>query len=180
MQRIRDSLRIYYIGNNGLLQFGLEEYLEVKINGINKEPYGARGVVLVDPASCTMKEKINLLYMMRTIAIMPGWKGVSFIDKTNTISAAYTTLLGLPLVDLTFSIENIGREILNCIEKPQRLIPGSIGYLSSKQWEVISTSIDHEQDHNITKDKSYYNSRLNALNRLGIKRMSELNRIIAF
>lgn len=176
------SLSILLISNNTLLKPGLEAITGREIDCLTEvdenHELPERGILLFAPGSCSTRQRINTLSLMRRIDKMANWRIINLIDERVENEQEFAYLTGYPSVGLQFSISifsSILKELLtNSIERRK----DSIINLTRAQWTVILSSLSDDYMIKTKKKSSFYNHRTLGLRRINVKNIHALRLIV--
>lgn len=176
------SLSIMLISNNALLKPGLEAITGREIDYLTEvdenQQLPERGILLFAPGSCSTRQRINTLSLMRRIDKMERWCIINLIDERIENEKKFAHLTGYPSVSLQSSLSifsSMLEELLtNSIERKK----DSIINLTRAQWTVILSSLSDDYMIKTKKKSSFYNHRTLGLRRINVKNTHALRLIV--
>lgn len=175
-----DSPHVIFMNGNHFLHYGLEALLKWTIHSCHESAFfaAAKGILLLAPEGCSAAHRLEMLHAAHRLRIMPGWRGLVFVDRRNAAAVRFARLTGLPDVDLCSSPDEICRAVLTEARRAEKTVAGSVSMLTRGQWSALHDSLSEGYARK-TRHKSFYTLRSIALDRIGLKNIHELRIIMS-
>lgn len=178
----KPPLSIILISNNSLLKLGLEAIIGRKIDCLTEVDENHQlpesGILLLAPGSCSTRQRINILSLIRSKDKMKSWRIINLIDERVENELKFAKLTGCPYVGLQCSLSIFSSMLMELIFKNVERQKDSVINLTRAQWSVILSSLSDDYIFKTKSKSSFYNHRTLGLRRINVKNIHTLRLIV--
>lgn len=183
LPEVRQSLRIVLLGHNPLLSAGIEHMLDRHIITVqeadNVELSAGRGLLLIAPDGADMAQRIRILNLARMVKSCRGWRALNLVDERSERDMRFSRLTGLPVVSLRLRVPELHERLMSVFRGRGEVRRDSVVGLTYRQWETIQSSLEERARQTGGRTMTFYSHRAIALQRIRVKNMHEMRRIVA-